>query len=139
MIYCDTSLLVSFLTTEVHTDVARLWLLQRQFASLCISDWVITEVASALAQKRRQGAIVGDQRYDTLEAWSALKAKMSVLPVSHGRFSEAAGLVDSPRRGLRAADALHLAIILDQGCALATFDRDMADAARALGVVVHPA
>ena len=34
---------------------------------------------------------------------------------------------------------IYLAIALSHGCALATFDRDLADAARTLGVSVLPA
>ena len=44
-------------------------------------------------------------------------------------------LVDSGP-GLRAGDALHLAVVIRLGCALATFERDLAAASQAEGVTV---
>jgi predicted nucleic acid-binding protein len=138
VIYCDTSLLVSIVSSEVHSELARSW--YYGIGPICvISDWSRTEVASAIARKHRNGVIDDGYRSAAERAWIALQAETSLVAVTPDHFTQATVLVDSLPRGLRAGDALHLAITLDHGCDLATLDRDLADAARALGVAVHPA
>lgn len=139
MIYCDTSLLIAALTTEVLSDRAQPWLLEQERRSLAISDWSLTEFASAVAMKHRRGEIDTAYRGNIEHAWGSLRTEFTFVRVTDRHFLHAAELVDAAPRGLRSGDALHLAIVLDQGCALATFDHDLADAARALGVAVHPA
>ena len=139
MIYCDPSLLVSIITIETHSGVARTWYFAEGRAPCAISDWSRTEIASALTKKRRNGFIDDDSRSAAQVAWTALDSEMTCIPVLPVHFLHASELVDAMPRGLRSGDALHLAIALEQGFELATFDRDLAEAARALGVLVHPA
>lgn len=61
---------------------------------------------------------------------------MTRVDVKSDDFADATRLVDSGARGLRASDALHLAVVLRAGFSLATFDRDLATAAQAEGVAV---
>jgi uncharacterized protein len=55
--YIDTSALVATLVVEPHTDRALAWLGAQQPGSVFISDWVHTEVASALSVKERTGQL----------------------------------------------------------------------------------
>jgi predicted nucleic acid-binding protein len=57
-----------------------------------------------------------------------------VLAVSGGHFRTAAKFVDQHSLGLRAGDALHLAIASEQGARAHTLDRRLAGAGPALGV-----
>ena len=135
MIYCDTSLLVSILVTETHSAAARDWLGRQDVAGLAISEWVSVEVASALAKKQRMGDLSASERARAWAVWTDAFATHTVSASIETRdFKRAGALVDSGRNGLRAADALHLAICERHEHGLATLDRDLADAARAIGL-----
>ena len=92
-----------------------------------------TEVVSALARKRRDGAI-------TAAVFSAAKRRLANLDAVRAR---ARRLLES--RALRAADALHLGAALlaaeerPAGVAFVTFDRRLADAASREGFDVMSA
>jgi hypothetical protein len=58
----------------------------------------------------------------------------AVAPVSRLQFRTAARFVEQHALGLRAGDALHLAICGDHGATLCTLDRRQSDAASALGL-----
>jgi len=58
----------------------------------------------------------------------------AVIPVTSSHFQTAARLADQYRLGIRAGDALHLAIALDRGATLCTLDKRLAEAGAALGV-----
>jgi predicted nucleic acid-binding protein len=58
------------------------------------------------------------------------------VPVTAADFETAAHFADRHDLGLRGGDALHMAVALLNGCALATLDRTMATAATACGVPV---
>ena len=58
----------------------------------------------------------------------------AVVPVSRLRFRTAAGFADQHKLGLRAGDALHLAVCADHGATLCTLDRRQSDAGSVLGI-----
>ena len=133
--YCDTSLVVALLVAERHSDIAREWLGRQDAVSLAISGWVSAEVASALAQKQRMKSLSGQDRARTQRVWStAFAARVTKVDVRPEDFERAATLVDAGQRGLRAADALHLAIAERNGFAMATLDDDLQNAAAAIGL-----
>jgi len=138
MIYLDASVLVAALTSEPHSDRARTWLRQHASSQFADSWWTGVEVASALAMKERRGVLSADERGEVEGRWLTLREKsLHHLPVEHRHHVAAAMLVDALPAGLRAGDALHLAVVLDHGCELATYDRDLAAAALERGVSVH--
>jgi predicted nucleic acid-binding protein len=57
-----------------------------------------------------------------------------VLGVTAAAFHTAATFADQPALGLRAGDALHLAIASEHGATVYTLDRRLADAGPAVGV-----
>ena len=139
MIYCDTSLLIAAFTAEARSDVAQSWMLEQARPTLITSDWSVTEFANAIARKQQRGDLAWDHRIAAEQAWNVFRAELTHVDVTRSHFERAAHLADIVPPGLRAGDALHLAIVLERGCALATFDRGFAEAARTLGVAVHPA
>jgi hypothetical protein len=135
MLYLDTSLLVAALTNEAETGRMQSWLGQQAEDDLAISDWVTTEFSSALSIKLRAGHIEPAQRADALAMFTRLTTdSFAVVPISRLQFRIAARFVDQHTLGLRAGDALHLAVCADRGATLCTLDRRLSDAGSVLGI-----
>jgi predicted nucleic acid-binding protein len=134
-LYLDTSVLVSALTNEAETARMQAWLGEQPEGALATSGWVMTEFSSALALKLRSDRIEAVHRADALATLARLVAEsLAVLPVSAAQFHTAARFADRHELGLRAGDALHLAICADLGATLCTLDRRLAEGGAALGV-----
>lgn len=139
MTYLDTSVIIALLTREAHSERAETWLASQDRTPLYISAWVITEVSSALSIKVRSGILTPALRATILARWHRSSAENFVsLPITTAHFETAATFADRHESGLRAGDALHLAVASGAGCAVATFDRVMAAAALSVGVPLAP-
>lgn len=138
MLYVDTSVIVSALTNEVDTALSQTWLARQKTSELTISDWTMTEFASALAIKLRTGALGVDHRAAALSAFTRLCVdSFRTLPVAREDFRTAVRFADQSELNLRAGDALHLAICANHGASLCTLDRRLAQAAPRVGVPVR--
>lgn len=134
MIYCDTSVIVAALFPEVETERVKAWLRGQPAGALAISDWVDTEVASALSIKVRTGAVSSDERLEADRTWGLMaRSLFTNLPVERAHFQRAARLAASPVPALRGGDALHLAMAIETG-GMATLDRRLRDACGAYAV-----
>lgn len=137
-LYLDTSVLVAALTNEVATGRVQVWMAAQSPDELTISDWVVAEFSSALSIKLRTGQIETSHRADALATFARLSADaFLVLPVTRQQFRAAARLVDQHVIGLRAGDALHLAICADYGATMCTLDRRLGEAGPLVGVQAH--
>lgn len=136
--YLDPSFVVAALVAdEAHSTASRAWLGIHASADIAVSDWVSTEVSSALSIKIRRGNITVEERNDILSEWQFLRStSLGAVSVPADAFETAARFADRHDIGLRAADALHIAIALAHGRTLVTLDRVMATAATACSVPV---
>jgi hypothetical protein len=133
--YLDTSLIVAALTNEARTEDVQQWLGKQPARVLAVSEWVVTEFSAALSIKLRTGQIEAGNRADALTAFRQIIADSVVmLPVQSAHFRSAARFVDLHNLGLRAGDALHLAIASDHGATVCTLDEKLAAAGSEVGV-----
>lgn len=109
---------------------------------LIVSDLGFTEIVSAFARRRREGAVSPEalgrlHRAVLADLDAQLFTTLELTRETH-RAAERL-LVSAASVPLRAADALHLALAVDGGArSLATFDQHQRDAARAVGVLTYP-
>ena len=135
MFYLDTSFVVSALTREPNSASARLWLRDRAVASCVVSDWVVTEVASALALKQRTGQHSEQERDAALSFFNdRFLETLDLRPVVRQHFFRATEMVGIKGHQLRAADALHLAIAEAGKQTIVTYDTHQFDAAHLFGI-----
>lgn len=135
--YLDTSVIVSAVADEPASPRVRRWLGEAEAGGLHVSWWSLTEFTSALSLKVRIGRFSLEQRAEASAAWQKLReTSLSMLPVTPAHFETAARFADHHELGLRAGDALHLAVASASGHRLVTLDATLAKAAPALGVSV---
>jgi len=135
MIYLDTSVVVALLTPEERSGVALDWF-EHCRETLISSDWLITETHSALGIKQRHHGLSPQARQAAGEQFERLlQGGLELRSLDRARFRQAAELLQDPALGLRACDALHLAVALHSRCShLASFDGRMQQVAAALGL-----
>lgn len=135
MVYVDTSALVPMFVREARSDALLDWL-EGSGASLAVSDWALLEFASAIALKVRTGVVsAGLGREAIAHVQAFVEEHCTVATPRREEFRRAARLVSDGRGGLRAGDALHIAIAesLDAKSMLC-LDATLTSNARAVGI-----
>lgn len=139
MIYLDTSALVPLFVPESDSVKVRLWrdaLPLKRKDALAISAWGLTEFASAMGLKVRSRELTkseADAALALLE--NVFVPHVTVLEVTPTDFKLAETMLRTFSLGLRAGDALHLAIA--KRCAatsIMALDRNLRKAATAFAI-----
>ena len=131
MVYVDTSALVALFTNEATAERIANWVAE-ETRPLVSGDWCVTEFASALALKQRTSQITSRQSNAAWKVFSQFcEGHLRLLPLDRDVFSQAAHLVRNSNNGLRAGDAMHLALALRvKAAAFFTLDVRLAESAR---------
>lgn len=136
MLYFDTSFLAPLILLEATS--ARIAVVVRTLAAedLATSHWTRAEFSSLIAREVRMGGLtprsasLADVRFETL-----LSSSFTILLPSADDFTMAKQYLRSFETGLRAPDALHLAIA--RGCnaqAIYSLDKALIKAGTTLGL-----
>ena len=135
--YLDASVLLPTLIAEPATE-AVYDCLGADDHELLISDFAAAEVASALSRLVRMALLTDADASARLADFDAWRAAMS-LPVDIAASDARLAYIYARRfdLGLRAPDALHLAIARRLDATLITLDRRLATAAREMGITVE--
>ena len=135
MFYLDASIIVASVMREARTaDVQDWWEAQR--SDITFSSWTLTESISALSLRLRNGSITAAEKQNAVGFIRRIPNSYQRIPISEAHFLTAMRYTDQHELGLRAGDALHVAIAADFQHILVTLDKKMAEAANRLGVQV---
>jgi len=135
MIYLDTSLLVALLCREPRSQDLLVWLAGNPDQEFAISHWTQVEFASALSVKLRTAQISeAEANAAGTQFGELVDGSVVILALNDQDYARASDYCEAWRVGLRAPDALHLAIAQRTGCPLATLDNGLYRAARHFGI-----
>lgn len=132
--YLDASALVALFVVDVHSERANKTLRSLR-ENLIVSNLSAAEFCSVIARRvRTRDLSAGQARtaFSNVDIWCARYSRF--IEVDHADFSGAIALMRRLDLPLRTPDALHISIAQRIGCALMTFDKALANVARALDI-----
>jgi len=136
LIYLDTSFLAPFYIQEATSTSVETILLNIPTEQLAISDWTIVEFTSLVSRRVRMSELNLEQMEAVINSFKEDAAQSyTVFTVTSADFILAAEFIQQWETGLRAGDALHLAIARNHSIEnLLSLDRGLIDAARQLSI-----
>jgi predicted nucleic acid-binding protein len=138
MVYFDTSFLVPLVRDEATSAKIERFMARLPIGELAISHWTRVEFASLLARDVRMGGLTSAaaQRANA-EFEAVVEESFVVLLPEAGDFDLAMKYLSHHQTGLRAGDALHLAIAGNRRMeAIYSLDKTLLKAGKALGLPV---
>lgn len=121
--YLDTCVVLSAIQDDAYSENVDAWLSNRRTSELVTSAWTLAEAASALGRLVRMNDLTAEAamaKYQDIQIWLADEFHVEVLTGTD--FSTAAERQTIWSLGLRAGDALHLAVAARLGATLVTTD-----------------
>jgi len=136
MIYLDTSILVSLLVKEAQSAGVSAWFARLSQEEITISEWTCAEFSSAIGMKVRTGELTTELACETLRTFRALaENSLKVLVPDRADYLLSSRYLEQFDLGLRAGEALHLAIAADHGArVIYTLDRRLVEISRKLKI-----
>lgn len=140
IVYLDASVVIAAFNDEATSDRVDPFVRNSPTPPLA-SDLVLAECSAAVSRlvRTRFGTMAdATLLFEELDAWAAAFAE--VRPITSIDVERAGQFVRLPDLGLRAPDAIHIAMAARLDATLVTLDRGMARAATALGLpCINPA
>ncbi|MFY9969955.1 MAG: type II toxin-antitoxin system VapC family toxin [Roseiarcus sp.] len=138
MCYFDTSFLTPLIREEKTSSRIARFIAGLPTGELAISQWTEVEVASLLARHARMGAIRSDEAREVNALFEHIvRRSFVVLSPGSGDYILARRYLRDYETGLRAGDALHLAIAGNhQAEAIYSLDKTMIKAGNILDLPV---
>ncbi len=138
MVYLDTSFILPLFVREKASEQVAAMLQQIPSEEMTISSWTKTEFVSALARRVRMREISSEMAETAIVYFAeTLENSCTLLLPNQEDFETAISLLRDFKSGLRAGDALHLALVLNYKMdALYTLDNGFAVVAKNLNIVV---
>lgn len=136
MIYIDTSFLAPLYIQEVTSKSVETILLNLPTDELAISDWTTLEFASLLSRRVRMKELIPELMERVMRSFQEdVTLSYTVFTVTNADFLLAAEFVQQWETGLRAGDALHLAIARNRSVEnLLSLDYGLINAAQKLSI-----
>jgi uncharacterized protein len=136
MLYLDTSVVLPLFVSEPGADAVRRWFAALPADELTISDWTTTEFVSAIGIKVRTHHLERPIAEEIVRTFYRLADdSLSVLVPDRDDFLLSSRYLERFELGLRAGDALHLAIASRHGARkVYSFDRVLIKSAQKLRI-----
>ena len=138
MFYLDTSFIAPLVIAEDSSEAVEMWMQKVSPGELATSLWTQVELSSLVSRRVRLGEL-SEAKADGVrgEFDRVLGESFALLAPTAGDFATAAGYLEVPRTGLRAGDALHLAIAANHGATrILTLDKGFLAAGKLLKLPV---
>jgi uncharacterized protein len=141
MLYFDTSFLVPIILEESTSRKIERFLARQIADELAVSSWTRLEFSSVLAREVRTGGLESRAALNADAEFEAMMAESFTLLLPQAEdFELAKRYVQQYRTGLRAGDALHLAIASNNGAtAIYSLDKKLYNAGKLLRLPVTTA
>lgn len=139
MLYFDTSFLAPLILQEPTSARVEQFFAGLPAGELAISHWTRVEFSSLLAREVRMGGLRGQAARDADAQFEAVVTESFVVLLPNATdFDLAKEYLGNHESGLRAGDALHLAIAKNYGAkAIYSLDRTMLKAGKLLRLPVN--
>lgn len=135
--YADTCVLLSLFFRDSGTAAALAWLEACGARPITTSHWALAEFIGAAGIMARRGELSPELHREGIARFRRFSAKRLTLEAPAAPdFERAAIWLENYPSGLRAADAVHLAICARLGTILSTTDECLAAAGERLGLPV---
>lgn len=135
MTYLDASALVKLFVPEAESDALNEALLGA--TDVVVSDLAVTESASALGRRIREGRLTPRAARDLHRRMVVFADRAIAVETVPSVHHEARRLLVASEQPLRTLDALHLALAIDaQATVIITYDPHLRDASVAQGLEV---
>ena len=136
MLYFDTSFLAPLILEEPSSGKVERFISRLGTGDLAVSHWTRVECSSLLAREVRMGGLEPKEARDAdAEFESILQESFVVLLPDSADFDLAKEYLGDHRTGLRAGDALHLAIARNRSMeAIYSLDKLLVKVGKSLGL-----
>ena len=134
--YLDVSVIVALFAVDPLSDRADK-ALRGLNDTLVVSDLAAAEFSAVMARRVRTRDLRASEAriaFANFDLWCGSQTRL--VEIEGGDAARATNFIRRLDVPLRTPDALHIAIAQRSGCALLTFDRPMAHAARAIGIEI---